>query len=259
MPSFLRGFHNIYFRTCFKKAYFGFYCGKIFKTEVRILRRLGELHGTPLFSQLPEPIVAKYFSHCVTRKYKKKEEVFGPSKHTEYIYLVASGRIRVYLSYANGKEFTLTLLQSGDVYSGHTRAFGQALADSEVFLIPVESFRKLLADVPIFAMSVISVLGDSLRNSMNIIESLVFKEVNKRLYQFLYSLVHSAKCQGQSVVQVQLGLTHQQIGTMVGSTRQTVNAFFNNLQKEGIITIGKDRLTIHDLKTIADRSRDDDE
>jgi CRP/FNR family transcriptional regulator, carbon monoxide oxidation system transcription regulator len=83
--------------------------------------------------------------------------------------------------------------------------------------------------------------------------------VNKRLYQFLYSLVHSAKCQGQSVVQVQLGLTHQQIGTMVGSTRQTVNAFFNNLQKEGIITIGKDRLTIHDLKTIADRSRDDDE
>lgn len=223
------------------------------------MRRLGELHGTPLFSQLPGNIIDQYFSHCLKRKYRKKEEVFGYSEHSEYIYLVMSGRIRVYLSYPNGKEFTLTLLQAGDVYSGHTRALGQALAESEVFLIPLESFRKLLVEVPLFAMSVISVLGDSLKNSMNIIESLVFKEVNKRLYQFLYSLIHSAKCQGQPAAQVQLGLTHQQIGTMVGSTRQTVNAFFSNLQKEGIITLGKDTLTIHDFPTIIERARDDDE
>ncbi|WP_370516709.1 Crp/Fnr family transcriptional regulator [Sporomusa sp. KB1] len=226
---------------------------------MRILKRLGDFHGLPLFSQLPEAIVAKYFSHCLTRKYRKKEEVFGSGEHADYIYLLVSGKIRVYLSYPNGKEFTLTLLQAGDVYSGHTRALGQALADSEVLLIPVESFRKLLVEVPLFAMNVISVLGDSLRNSMNIIESLVFKEVNKRLYHFIYSLALSANRHGESAIQVQLGLTHQQIGTMVGSTRQTVNMFFNNLQKEGIITMGKDKLIIHDFAIITERARDDSE
>ncbi|HEY3425721.1 MAG TPA: Crp/Fnr family transcriptional regulator [Negativicutes bacterium] len=220
------------------------------------MKRLRELHGAPLFSQLPEAVIVKYFSHCLTKTYKKKEKVFNFGEHPEYIYIVTSGRIRVYLCYPNGKEFTLTILESGDVYSGHTRAFGQAIVDSEVVFIPTGSFRTLMAEVPAFAMSVISVLGDSMKNSVNIIESLVFKEVNKRLYQFIYGLALSAQGQGTITVQVKMELTHQQIATIVGSTRQTVTTFFNNLQKEGLLIFNKDKLTIVDVNTIAIRAQD---
>ena len=227
--------------------------------QVLILKIFGKLQGTHLFSQLPESVVTQYFSHCHTRRFRKKEELFGPEEHSDYIYLVIQGRIRVYLRYPNGKEFTLTILEPGAAYSGHTRAFGQALADGEIIFLPVQSFRKLLMEVPLFAMSVISVLGDSLKNSINTIESLVFKEVNKRLYQFVYSLALAGGGQETVPFQINLGLTHQQIATIVGSTRQTVNAFFNNLQKEGLITLAKDRLIIQNFNEIARRAEDDNE
>lgn len=212
-----------------------------------------------MFSRLPEDITVRYFNQCVTRRYGKKEEVFVQDERVEYIYLVISGQIRVYLSYPNGKEFTLVLLGDGDVYSGHTRASAQALTESEVCLIPVEVFRKLLAEVPAFAANVIAVLGDALKNSMNIIESLVFKEANKRLYEFLYCRIQQAALPDGESARIKLGLNHQQIGTMVGSTRQTVNAFLNNLQKEGVISVNKDTITVNNLNLIAARARDGDE
>lgn len=224
-----------------------------------ILKKVGKLQETHLFSQLSESVVVQYFSHCRTHKFRKKEEIFRSEQHLDYIYIVLQGRIRVYLRYPNGKEFTLTILEPGAAYSGHTRAFGQALADGEIAFIPVQSFRKLLMEVPLFAMSVISVLGDSLKNSINTIESLVFKEVNKRLYQFVYSLALASGEQGKATYQVNLGLTHQQIATIVGSTRQTVNAFFNNLQKEGLIRLEKDKIIIQDFNEIAKRAQDDAE
>lgn len=222
------------------------------------MKNFGNLQGT-LFSQLPESVVEQYFSHCHTRKFRKKEEIFGPEEHSEYIYLVSQGRVRVYLRYPNGKEFTLTILEAGAIYSGHTRAFGQALDDGEIVFLPVQSFRKLLMEVPLFAMSVISVLGDSLKNSINTIESLVFKEVNKRLYQFIYSLALASGEQKSEKFEIVLGLTHQQIATIVGSTRQTVNAFFNNLQKESLITLEKDKIIILNFDAIAKRAKDDTE
>jgi len=223
------------------------------------LKDFGKLQGTQLFSQLPESVVVQCFNHCHTRKFRKKEEIFGPEEHSDYIYLILQGRIRVYLRYPNGKEFTLTILESGAVYSGHTRAFGQALNDGELIFLPVQSFRKLLMEVPLFAMSVISVLGDSLKNSINTIESLVFKEVNKRLYQFIYSLALAGGEQDTATFQVILGLTHQQIATIVGSTRQTVNAFFNNLQEEGVIILEKDKIIIRKFDVIVKRAKDDTE
>ncbi|MBC7960040.1 MAG: Crp/Fnr family transcriptional regulator [Vallitaleaceae bacterium] len=223
------------------------------------MKKVGKLQETHLFSQLSESVVVQYFSHCRTHKFRKKEEIFRSEQHLDYIYIVLQGRIRVYLRYPNGKEFTLTILEPGAAYSVHTRAFGQALADGEIAFIPVQSFRKLLMEVPLFAMSVISVLGDSLKNSINTIESLVFKEVNKRLYQFVYSLALASGEQGKATYQVNLGLTHQQIATIVGSTRQTVNAFFNNLQKEGLIRLEKDKIIIQDFNEIAKRAQDDAE
>lgn len=227
--------------------------------EVFILKNFGELQGTHLFRQLPEAVIAQYFSHCRTRKFKKKEEIFELEEHSDYIYIVLQGRIRVYLRYPNGKEFTLTILEAGAVYSGHTRAFGQALDDGEIVFLPIQSFRKLLIEVPLFVMSVISVLGDALKNSITTIESLVFKEVNKRLYQFVYSLALAGGEHDTSTFQITLGLTHQQIATIVGSTRQTVNTFFNNLQKEGLIRLEKDKIVIQNFNEIAKRAKDDAE
>jgi len=172
------------------------------------------------------------------------------AENPNYIGLLLSGRVRVYLSYPNGKEFTLTVLEPGDVYSGHTRAFCSALEDSEVALIPLKTFKAMLTEIPTFSLNVIAVLGDALKNSINVIENLAFRDVNERLLSYLLDIAEEKGMPTDQGLQIKFGLTHEEIATMIGCTRQTVSLFFNNLQKEGLLTVHKGKITIHDLAAL---------
>jgi len=214
------------------------------------VRNLNKFQSAPLFQELPSSVLETYLTQSARRIYKKKEIAFNIAENTNYICLLLSGRMRVYLSYPNGKEFTLTVLEPGDVYSGHTRAFCSALEDSEVVLIPLKTFKTMLTEIPSFSLSVIAVLGDALKNSINVIENLAFRDVNERLLSYLLNIAEEKGVPTEQGLQIKFGLTHEEIATMIGSTRQTVSLFFNNLQKEGFLTVQKGKITIHDLAAL---------
>lgn len=211
------------------------------------MRDLTKLHSASIFRKMPKADVEAYLDDCPRRMFRKKQIAFTPRQDQDSIYLVLSGRIRAYLSYPNGKEFTLTILEQGDVYNGHTRAFGLALEDSEIALIPVKKFKQMLLTNPMFTMSVIAVLGDALKHSIDIIENLAFLDVNERLYDYLIETAQERGVPIKDGVLVEFGLTHEEIATTIGSTRQAVSSFFNSLQKEGLLRVGKGRVTVHDL------------
>ncbi|RYD02294.1 hypothetical protein N752_26125 [Desulforamulus aquiferis] len=124
----------------------------------------------------------KYFQELI---FNKKDIVFYPGKYPNSIFLILDGKVRVFLNYNLGKEFTLTVLESGDVYSGHTRAFGQAITDVKIALIPIEVFRAMLTDLPGLVFGLVNVLGDALKGSIDVIEGLVFDEAGMRLIALL--------------------------------------------------------------------------
>ncbi|KAB2953107.1 Crp/Fnr family transcriptional regulator [Heliorestis acidaminivorans] len=208
------------------------------------------MHSLPLFEQLPEEILTKYLKQWNRQKVSKKEVLFSPDNENDLIYLILQGRLRVYLSYPNGKEFTLTILEQGDIYSGHTRAFGLALEDTEVALIPRKAFRKLLMEVPAFSLVLLSVLGDSLKNAFNIIEDLAFRDVQTRLLKFLINEGERKGVQTLEGIEVSFDLTHEEIASLIGTTRQTVSLLFNSLQKEGLLHHGKGKVLIKDLEQL---------
>ena len=214
------------------------------------MRNITNIKSVPLFRELPSTVLEAYLSQCSHRTYKKKTVAFNIAENPGYICLLLNGRVRVYLSYPNGKEFTLTVLEPGDIYSGHTRALCSALEDSEVALIPFQTFKTILAETPAFSLSVIKVLGDALKNSINVIENLAFRDVNERLLSYLLSIAEVKGVSTDNGLQIKFGLTHEEIATMIGSTRQTVSLFFNNLQKEGLLTVQKGKITIHDLAAL---------
>ena len=117
---------------------------------------------------------------------KKKEMAFAPGRYPKDIFLIIRGRIKVFLTYPDGNEFILTLLEPGDIFSGHTRAFGQALEDSVMLLIPIDTFRELLIRYPELMYGLIRVLGDALKHSLDVIERMVFMEAKIRLANLLY-------------------------------------------------------------------------
>lgn len=209
------------------------------------------INQNKMFDKLPDDMLKKYVNDYIVKSFDKKEIAFTPYSHNDFIYLVLKGRIRVSLSYPNGKEFTIAILEKGDVYSGHARGQGLTLDYTELALLPLRVFQEMIKEYPSFAMNVLSAVGSTLQNTFNIIEDLVFRDVNERLYSFILTMVESKGIVTKNGVEVPLGLTQEEIATMIGSTRQSVNAILTDLQKQNIISFHRKNLIVYDVEKIS--------
>ena len=214
-------------------------------TEITLLQDLHRPEMAP---------VRKLFS---TRKFARGALVFEP-RAGDQIFIVTSGRARVYLAYRD-KEFTMAMLDAGDVYATHTRAYVQALDDLEILIASVSEVRRYLGSMPSFNSAMIHVLGDLLSHAISVIDTLAFKDVRNRLIEFLVyearrlprcrECRHCGQCEDGGMVS--LGLNTEQMATIIGSSRQTVSSLLNALAKDGVIQLkGRGVICIPDIAVL---------
>jgi CRP-like cAMP-binding protein len=215
------------------------------------------LTDTPLLQDLErpemEPVRRAFHPHAFSRG----SMVFHPRQGNR-IFIVTKGRARVYLAYRD-KEFTMAVLDAGDVYATHTRAFVQALDDLEILMADVAEVRRHLGSMPSFNSAMIHVLGDLLSHAISVIDTLAFKDVRNRLIEFLVyearrlprclECRHCGRCEDGGMVS--MGLNTEQMATIIGSSRQTVSSLLNALAKDGVIQLkGRGVICIPDIATL---------
>ncbi|SFR16458.1 Crp/Fnr family transcriptional regulator [Desulfoscipio geothermicus] len=182
--------------------------------------------------------------------FERKEIIFSPGKYPKSIFLVLKGKVRIFLSYPQGKEFTLSVLQPGDVYSGHTRAFGQALSAVKLAMIPINVFKDMLISVPGLVFGLVTVLGDALKGSIDVIESLVFEEAGVRLTSLIREWAQQSGTSTDEGILITLDFTREEISSMIGSSRQTLATLLKELSSAGLIEIKKKTLIVKDLEGV---------
>ena len=194
--------------------------------------KLSELNLLDILNSAEYARILSLFSE---EKAKKKEIVFPPNHVDNKVLIIKKGRMRVYLM-LNGKEFTLSILEPGDVFTTHTRAFTQCLDDCVFLVTSTKKFQAILLDHPAFAFTIIKVLGDLLHNSITIINGLMFKDVATRLAEFLVSMADHKGVQTEAGIRLKLGLNIEQIAMLVGASRQTISGVFADLAKAGLVS-----------------------
>lgn len=197
------------------------------KGKLRISdQSLTEIIDSPEYSAL--------FSMFHEKKYHKKDIIFHPNNVENNIFLVKKGKIRVFLS-SDNKEFTLSILETGDIFSTHTRAYTQALEDCTLLVSKTEDFGKMMLHNPAFAMNTIEVLGDLLKNSITIISNLVFNETSTRLKRYLLTAAEEKGIACEKGLKVQIGQDIGQIALTIGASRQTVSTMINELYRSEVL------------------------
>lgn len=168
------------------------------------------------------------------RSYRRREIIFGPGEDENLVFVVASGRVRIFFAHED-KELTLSILRPGDIYTTHTRAYVQAYKDSTILVADTFAFRKHIEEYPALTLAMTRVLGDLLKKSYSHILNLAFKSVRRRLEEFL---LHEARRHGRPHARgtlVDLDMTGEQIASMLGTTRQTVSSTLGELMAEGLL------------------------
>ena len=192
------------------------------------------------------------FKDFKVQRFSKKTLIYSPYEERNLIFIVKSGRLRVFLSYEE-KEFTLAILETGDIFSTHTQAFVQALDGAEIMICETMAFQRQLFAVPEVSLIMVRVLGELLKNSISTIEGLAFKDVRRRLLEYLIEVESDRGRHTSAGSVVELGVSTEDIALLVGTTRQTISQILNDLIKNNIVEkINRRTLLIKDLAALKD-------
>ncbi|MGB3211223.1 MAG: Crp/Fnr family transcriptional regulator [Desulforhopalus sp.] len=169
------------------------------------------------------------------RNYPKGSYICQPGTEENLVFIVARGRVRVYLGYED-KEFNLGILTEGDIYSTHTGTFVQAMENVELLVTDVATFRRRMVGDPEVTKAMVRVLGNILKTSFSIIDGLAFKDANCRLAALLSNEARRHGIVERSGgIKVEIDLSVEQIARLTGSTRQTVSTLLNDLIRAGLL------------------------
>jgi CRP-like cAMP-binding protein len=189
-----------------------------------------------------------------TRELGKGQLLSTPRQPLNQVFIVRSGRLRVYLA-SDARELSLAILEAGDIYSTHTPTFVRSLEAAELWVIGMREFAVKLAQEPAVAPLVMRVLGRILNNAVSLMEDLAFRDVPARLARFLIRQAEQRGVPCAEGCELPLNLGTEDIACLLGTTRQSVSSLINQWQREGLLTRrGRRSLLIHDAAALMARS-----
>lgn len=213
---------------------------------------INELRKIPLLRALSDEQLGILQSNAHERDYKKNKCIFEPHGKDDFIMIVLEGKVRIYLAYPDGKEFTIAFLEQGDIYSSHSKTFAEAREATKILTIKSKAFHLFMLNNPTILMSMVKALGDSLGNTLRIIENLAFLDIDKRLARFLLDAARDKGVVGQEGMFINLGLSVEDIALAVGSSRQTASMLLNRWERDGVIKRNRKTLILLKMQKLQD-------
>jgi len=197
----------------------------------------------------------------VERRFKPKDTIFTPGDPDDQLYFLLSGTIRLYKMYGDYKEATTALLKKGGIFGKLSLVegrwqdvFAEAVTEVEVASVQKSALETVLKRQPEFAMKLFSSLSERLRQSDEVIESLLHREVSSRLATLLLNLSDRFGEGNGSGTLLDVRLTHQDLANMIASTREAVSKVMSELQREGYIEVKSHKIVIRDREALAEYS-----
>ena len=189
------------------------------------------------------------------RSFRKGEIIASPQDNTNFVFIIKEGRARIFMS-SPSKEFMLSILSKGDIYSTHTRATCEALEDGMMYICPAPEFTQIAAEHSEFTAIMVKVLGELLSSSFSIIDGFAFRDTELRLTLFLYQEALHSGVEEDGGRYLELTLTVEQIAQIVGASRQMVSTLLNEMYKSKLIERrGRGKFFIPDMERLYNASQ----
>jgi len=199
------------------------------------------------FSPLEEATLRAIAETGIVRTFPKNAVLIHEGDAGDALYIVLQGRVKVYASNAQGREFAIAFHGPGE-YVGEMTLDGGVRSASVVTIDPTvcaivhrEQFREFILKNPDFALHLIEKLINRVRATTEDVKSLALTDVYGRLVRLLNTLA-VAKEDGTSVVPEKL--TQQAIAERVGASRDMIGKLFKDLVAGGYLAIEDRTITV---------------
>lgn len=185
--------------------------------------------------------------HAVERRFKARTVLVSEGEMTDALYIIIEGKVRAFVSNAEGREVVLSTLGPGEYFGelafdeGPRSASVITLEPCRLLVVPREDFVGFVQSSPAFATHFILRLIGRIRTLTNSVRSLALMDAYGRVARLL--LESSVTQDGVQMVPEKL--TQTDIASRVGCSREMVSRIFKDLVQGGYVSVEPDRIVIH--------------
>ncbi len=200
------------------------------------------------------------------REYRKRDNVWLAGDPVRHVFLVRSGLIKTARVSETGHDLTLHLYQRNELL-GETALvlLGQGnrphetvcevLEEATIYTVPADAFLRAMQVHPQLAMKVTHLVAERRRALEKRIDSLLFKTAHARLASLFLDLEGRFGVRDSRGTILNLKLTHREMASLIGASRETVSFAILDLRKDGLILTEDKRVVLLDEPRLVSLAR----
>jgi CRP/FNR family cyclic AMP-dependent transcriptional regulator len=173
---------------------------------------------------------------------------YMPEDSGEVIFLLKKGRVQLYRISPNGKKLVVATLGPGAIFGemslvgqGMHNTFAESVDECLLCVMGRADVERLMREKPKVAFRFVEALGDRVTQLESRLEEFAFKSIPSRLASLLLRLADEQGSNDQV-----RGFTHQDLGEMLGTYRETITQALNDFKADGLVAISRKRIQILD-------------
>jgi len=221
----------------------------------------GRLRSFPMFSDLVGEDLDALASMMDYREYRKGSFIVAQHDHGSVMYLLLSGRVKATLASPDGRELALHYLEAPAHFGEMSPLDAEArsvdviaITDVEVLMLDTEDLAAAIQIQPRLALTLIGTLSRQMRQIIGRLEDMAFQDATHRVMRVLLNVATASyETRGVPVIE---GLTHYEIATLAGTSRETASRAISNLGRDGLLAT-RGRKIVVDLFGLGSRLEHD--
>ncbi|MCP3674882.1 MAG: cAMP-activated global transcriptional regulator CRP [Gammaproteobacteria bacterium] len=199
-----------------------------------------------------EPLLEWFVSQCHRRNYPAKSTLIYAGDNSDALYFVVSGSVSVIIEDQDGRELVLAYLNAGDFFGEMGLFDGQdvrtawvkAKEESEIAEISYSKFMTIIQTKPELLLKIASQMAQRLNKTSQKVGDLAFLDVTGRVARALLELASEPAAMTHPDG-MQIKITRQELGRIVGCSREMVGRVIKVLEEQGLIDVSGKTMVVH--------------
>lgn len=222
------------------------------------MKTIEYLKNISLFENLNYEELEKIKSITRERIYKKGSIVIVEGEKSENVFIIKSGKVKIFKTSADGREIILDIKGKSKIFAEVTLfnnsknpATVKAIEDSTILSINNYELEEIIKQNPDMALNIIKILNKRLNDAQSRIKNLALHDAYIRTSQTLYQLIDKYGLANRNgIIELNLNLTREELASLVGTSRETVSRVLSQLSKDKAIKITGRKIIILDKEKL---------
>lgn len=188
------------------------------------------------------------------RGYKKSEFVYFSDDQADKVFFIHEGAVKIAGYTEDGNEIIKAILHPGEIF-GELAVYGeskrtdyaQAVEETQVCVLDRSEVVTLMRDVNDFQQFLNRLMGERVIMTQKRLASLLYKDARTRIAEYILEQADKRSKNSKDGVVLRNYLTHQEIASYTGTSRQTVTTVLNQFRESGLIDFDRKKIIIKNM------------